>query len=235
MKTILLHILSIFLISNCFAEASFDSFIAELKQRKCDSVELTVGSKTIKAHFGENTIYVLKKKSYDSRYLFTSQIPIEIDGKLAVKNRYLKLNDQTKTVLFESTDEEILTIDKDGRFEVFNPGEVEIVIKIDEFKASISLKIIEIPISYLESNEKMIEIDGLPDKKTHKYIPWCESEHVDGIFYYTNTSDGSGKVADHWIYKKYPNAVIRMSGPVVIGVSMPSWENLSSIKYNLEK
>lgn len=196
-----------------------------------------VGNKTINIHFGDKILYVIKNNPdsyFKSDYLFSSQLPIEFRGKLAVQNKYLKIGDQTKIVKFVSNNENILTIDADGEFKVKEPGNVIITISVDDNFVQIPLKIIDIPLTKGMTRDRVIEILGMPDKVNKKYIGWVESAFVDGIFYYANTGDGSGISVEHWIYKKYPNAILRFGYSGLSSCVMASWESLSTKKYSLE-
>jgi len=214
-------------------DSDFDALFEKVKS----PVEFYVGNEGIKVHYGANIIYVIKNdpNSYIKySYLFSNQLPIEFSGKLAIQNKYCKIDGQTKIVKFKSNNEDILTIDIDGKFEVKKSGNAIITISVDDKFTQIPLKIIEIPVSKNMSREKIIEILGLPDKENKKYISWVESAYVDGIFYYANTSNGSGISVEHWIYNKYPKAILRFNYSGLSSCVMANWEKLSTIKYSLE-
>ena len=127
-----------------------------------------------------------------------------------------------------------MTIDSEGKFKVKKPGNVIITISVDDDFVKIPLKIINIPIAEGMSRDNVIEILGMPDKVNKKYIGWVESANIDGIFYYANTNDGMGISVEHWIYNKYPNAILRFGYSGLSSCVMASWEKLSTKKYSLE-
>lgn len=201
--------------------------------------KLYVGNETIKVHYGDKVLYVIRDNpdSYLSTYfdfLFFSQLPIEFKGNLALENKYLKIGDQTKIVKFASNNEDILTIDSDGTFKVKKPGNAIITISVDDNLVQVPLKIIDIPLTKGMTRDEVIEILGMPDKVNKKYIGWAESAFVDGIFYSANRNDGSGVSVEHWIYKKYPNAILRFGYSGLSSCVMASWQGLSAKKYLLE-
>lgn len=212
--------------------------------------KLYVGNETVKVHYGDKTVYVVKNNpnsysdfSVDSELfsdllsdllfsLFSSQLPIEFRGKLALENKYLKIGDQTKIVKFTSNNEDILTIDSDGTFRVKKPGNVIITISVDDNLVQIPLKVVEIPLTKEMTRDEVIEILGMPDKVNKKHIGFADSAFVDGIFYSASRSSIS---VEHWIYKKYPSAILRFGYSGLSGCVMASWEDLFMKKYFLEQ
>jgi len=191
----------------------------------------------VNVHFGDKMLYVIKNDPnsyFKPGYLFSSQLPIEFRGKLAVQNKYLKIGDETKIVKCVSNKENILLIESDANFKVKKTGNVIITISVDDNFVQIPLKIIDIPLTIGMTRDKVIEILGMPDKVNKKYIGWVENAYVDGIFYYANTNDGSGISVEHWLYKKYPNAILRFGYSGLSSCVMASWESIPEEKYSLE-
>ncbi|KAF3984315.1 MAG: hypothetical protein HFP81_02660 [Methylococcales symbiont of Hymedesmia sp. n. MRB-2018] len=197
--------------------------------------KLYVGNKTVKIHYGGKNLYVIRNNPnsyFKSDYLFYSELPVEFEGKLAIQNKYLKIDGQTKRVKFTSNDKNILTIDDGGKIKVKKLGNVVITISVDDNFTKIPIKIIDIPLTRGMTRDEVIATLGLADKVNKKYIGWVESKHVDGIFYYANNVNGIS--VEHWIYKEYPYAILRFGYSGLNSCTIASWESLSTKKYSLE-
>lgn len=171
---------------------------------------INIGTEKVYIHYGDNIIYILKSPIYRKRR-FGSTLKTQFHGEEAIENIYIKINNETKTINYKSSNEKILKIDEKGRFEVKKAVDIIVTVSIDNNYATIPFKIIEIPIKHEMKREEVIKILGMPDKRTKKYIGWLESDTIDGIYYYADTYYGGGLSIDHWIYNKYPKAVLRFS------------------------
>lgn len=199
--------------------------------------ELIYDNKVIKIHYGESILYLLNdQKDFlhpDARCMFSAQIPVEFNGKLAINNKFIKIDDQTKIVKFTSKTPKILTVSEDGLICVKDQGKGIFRVSIDSHSVDISLHIEFLPIKYGIDTDRLIEKLGIPDKMIKKVISWPESEIIDGIFYCPGV--GGINCVEHWIYNKYPGAIIRIGvTDEVNDVVQKGWEELSSVKWKLE-
>lgn len=198
---------------------------------------LNVKNKSLKIHYGDKILYTINDNPtsyYKPDSLATYQLPVEFNNKLALKNKYIKLNDKTKKIQFNTNNNKILNIDSSGIFKVKNTGNVIITISCEDEHAQIPLKIINIPVQKGMSRDEVIEKLGMPDKVNKKYIEWVRSSRIDGIFYYANTDDATGISVEHWIYNKYPKLILRFGYSGLRDSVMASWNSLSTKKYSLE-
>lgn len=199
--------------------SDFDSLLKQVKS----PVELKIGNEIIEIEFGGTTIYTTRNDvvkadillDYENTYTFW----IYYKNKLAIENKYVKINDQAKIVKFSSSDEKTLTINTSGKFIVKKAGNVIVTISLDENKVVIPIKIVRVPIGYEMSTDKLIETLGLPDRVNEDYVSYFDSEWIDGIFY--SSSKGDSIHVEHWFYDKYPDMIVT---PFNKKVYTPSWE-----------
>lgn len=187
-------------------------------------INLKLGNKYLKIHFGDNIIYTIKKKYSESPY-YKGKMLLEFDSEEVIENKYIKLNGKTKIIKFSSNKPNILKIDDKGIFDINNTGNAIIKISVDNNFINIPIKIICFNLEPYSPKDKVIELLGLPDKKHNKYISWPDSGFLDDIWYDTDNSP-NGTIAEHWIYNKYPKAIFRFGGGVIEDCVMTSWEDL---------
>jgi len=192
----------------------------------------------VRIHYGEQTLYVVDNdpNSYSKKnWLFVAELPVEFDGNLAIENKYLKINGQTKSVIFRSLTPNILTMKEDGTLYVIKDGNGIIRVSVDNHSADIYLKIIKIPVRRGMKKEALIKKLGLPDKQTKRHIGWAQSEFVDGIFYSPESDQVYGMTVEHWQYERYQGVIFRISELGDLGyLIQKDWNNLSTLKYKLE-
>lgn len=193
-----------------------------------------IGKKKIKVHFGENIIYVIKKR-YISEYskLFIEPLPVEIYGKLAIENRFFEIKNETKTVYFSTSDSTIGKISSGGYLTLFGPGDFYVNIRIDGNFKKIPLRVIQVPLEDGTDQKQIIMKFGIPQKKTKKFLDFNEFKTIDGISYYVD--DIYGESIEHWIYNKYPSAVFRFDVLGLKDIVQPKWDGLRTIMFTLEQ
>lgn len=163
--------------------------------------------------FGDYTVY-----GYGHLYLETK------NNANIINNYLIEVNDNTEKIIYNSSNPDILDINKNGQFEIKDNGNVVIIVSLLDKKAYIPIKVIKLPLKEGMSEEEVIEILGMPDDITDTYISWPNSDFVDGIFYYRR-NDGCGRNILHWFYDEYPDAIIIFNYNLS-SVAMSSWSNV---------
>jgi hypothetical protein len=60
---------------------------------------------------------------------------------MPIENKYCKINGETKIVKYKSSNENIMSIDSSGNFDIYKHGNVIITISIDNNFANVPFKI----------------------------------------------------------------------------------------------
>jgi hypothetical protein len=234
MKKILLAIiLSGFSLYLVFAQSNdFDN----LARSTTSPIILTIDGEQIKVHFGDTFLYIMKDSANSNTYyqpFYKDEVlPIEYNGKIALKNKYLKINGRTITAKFQSNNKKSLQVDDVGHLTVFGPGQVIISVMIDDQIARIPINVIELPLYKYMPDDNVIEILGVPDNTTNENITWPESDFFDGIFY-AYRSDTETRQIQHWYYDDYPKAIFSFEENELKNCYMQGWDHMTFIRLNL--
>jgi len=210
---------------------SSEEFEKDLRSFKSPLV-FNIGKK-IKVHFGENIIYVITEPNIsDYNRLFVEPIPIEVNKKLAIENRFIEINGETKVIHFSTSDTTIGTITTAGYLSLVGAGDFYVNITIDKTVKKIPFRVIQIPLEDGSEQEEVILKYGLPQKKTKKFLDFDDYETIDGISYYVD--DIYGESVEHWIYNKFPTAVFRFDVMGLKDIVQPKWSGIRVLMYSLE-
>ena len=203
---------------------------------------INIRGNTFEILYGDNTIYIRKEKWKLSRYdkdggdYGVLGLATKFNGENPIKNKYVKIGEETNTITFSSSNEKIIKFrpatefSNQGFFTIYDEGQVSVFVKLDTATVEITLNIVKVPLkdSFLE--DEIIDALGLPDYKNNDFIKWPNSKIVDGLFYSTTdrvTGSVYGVSVNHWAYKKYPGLIIRLkpTGYVVNSdLRQPAWE-----------
>lgn len=96
-------------------------------------------------------------------------------------------------------------------------GEVIVRFRIGDRAIDVNLRIIELPFSKGSSVDDLLVNHGFPEDKMKYYISWPCSRRINGYFYTTDASYRDPS-PDHWMYSKWPNAVIELTDNKVTGI-----------------
>ena len=224
----------------------------ELFKTTKSPVAIGQGDFEVKVHFGGTTLYVISHEKNGafaipldegeeppSPYYPRPQIPVEHHGKLAVLNQFVKVGDETREILYTSSNEDIFTVSEDGIITATGDGTAVLVVSIEEATAQIPLRIVVIPVTEGMTAKEVISKLGVPDETTDDFLSSGEYKTIDGIFYSAIPeieADKLGVQVIHWKYKKYPNAILRLSSlPKLEDCVTQSWEETDTIRYRLEQ
>jgi hypothetical protein len=208
--------------------ADFDALLATVKS----PVVLKVDETEVTFHYGPTTRYIIGGGTPSGQFV------VEVNGRLAIDNKYFKAGSQTYTVKLSSSNPKIIDFPKDhyGGYGVFNirtPGKVVLTVAAGANTIRIPISVIKVPVRSEMTTDQIIKVLGLPDKETNRYIPWPETENVDDLYY--TTSDGHGRFVRHWLYNRYPGAVFRISTQRTLSdCVMPEVEKVARYRYGLE-
>ncbi len=180
---------------------------------------------------------------YVSNYRFSSQLPVAIDGRRATENKYIKLDGATKVVKFASSDSRILKVgngpdgfaglaDEQGRISVADEGDVAVSVSVDDKTVTIQFHIVQLPIRADTSRDALIQLWGAPDKQTPPRSVSYPGEEIDSLLYTVLPGKPSLWV-EHWLYKQYPEVILRMGHKGVEGIAMRSWDQVERINARL--
>jgi hypothetical protein len=190
----------------------------------------------IMVHFDDTEKYIIDRKpssyKFDYGWLGVGLIVIESDGDMPINNKYYKFNGETKIVKFSSSNESVLEISSEGEIKYKSAGYSVVSIIIGSKTIKYKKKVFKLPLHIDMTQDKLIEVIGLPDKKSVVHVPWTERRTVNGIEYY-NSSKPYGFTIEHWMYDKYPNLIMSFKYGKLSGCTKAIINDLYSKKTDL--
>ncbi len=184
----------------------------------------------VQIHFGSHILF-----AHEGYFLKQFPILVESEKKLALKNKYLKGENETIQFSFSSSNEDVLLVEDDGTVSAKGPGKATITVSDGKNAYDIPFEIILVPIRYEASQEDIIKAFGLPDYQKKIHVPWTKSQILDDIFYAPKPEEVNGIIVEHWKYNKYPKAVFRfLDGEQLKDITTPEIEKLNLMKIDFE-
>lgn len=187
-----------------------------------DGIKLTI-------HYGDNLFYLIRSGKKE-KYHGYSCIIIKSKEALIYENKYVKSKEGKTLILrFSSSDEYFAPIDETGDIIFKRPGNLIITVSIADKSVQIPIRVKLIPLHQSMNHEEVISSLGLPDVRHEGFVPWLDSVWIDGILYYPSSIyDVYGESFDHWLYKKFPKAILRFDVlNELYGVVMASWISIA--------
>ena len=172
-------------------------------------------NKIVSVSFISHLFYVLQRDPNDASDkamlendiplspLASDQLSVAIDSQPALENRYCKIAGETKVVTFKSSNDNVITCEANGTFNVWGPGDASVTIALSDGSVSIPFHIVQLPLMSDMTKDEVINILGMPDAAHEKFFPSGDIGTVDGMI-----CVGPDQV-DHFIYKKYPGAILQ--------------------------
>lgn len=162
-----------------------------------------------------------------SRFLFVAYRP-SAESKYEKPIRgFFKINEKAEKVAFRSSNAKIVRVisydDDEGlRVEALRDGSADIVMSLGTNTVKIPFKVIQIPVNTGDyrveehtgktshTQDDVIKILGLPDKRKETLVAWPKSKFYVGQLF--DPEAGASWNIQRWTYKKYPGAEIIFVG-----------------------